>query len=265
MTPGQGVSMKVPSSNWRNFKISCRYAKDSDVSTVVVTGKGEPTLFPEQISNTLLALEPYGFPFVDLQTNGIVFLQKKKEYKEHLKHWYQLGMTTIAISIVHYDNEKNEAIYAPKGKYFNLKKLIDYLHELGFSVRLTCMMIKGGIDGVKEVQNLIAFAKASKVEQITIRPIDKPVNGADKQVVKWVVENRITDQRLRQIHKHLQKNGTLLRNLVHGAQVFDLEGQNICLSNCLTIKPSEDEVRQLIFFPDGHLRYDWQYPGAILL
>ena len=26
-----------------------------------------------------------------------------------------------------------------------------------------------------------------------------------------------------------------------------------------------DEVRQLIFFPDGHLRYSWVYDGAIIL
>jgi hypothetical protein len=24
-------------------------------------------------------------------------------------------------------------------------------------------------------------------------------------------------------------------------------------------------MRNLIFFPDGHLRYDWEYEGAILL
>ena len=35
--------------------------------------------------------------------------------------------------------------------------------------------------------------------------------------------------------------------------------------DCLTIDPSADDIRQLIFFPDGHLRYDWQYAGALLL
>jgi hypothetical protein len=53
--------------------------------------------------------------------------------------------------------------------------------------------------------------------------------------------------------------------LVHGAIVYDLHGQNICLTNALTIEPRSDEIRQLIFFPDGHLRYDWQYKGAIIL
>jgi len=33
----------------------------------------------------------------------------------------------------------------------------------------------------------------------------------------------------------------------------------------LTIQPKIRKKRQLIFYPDGHLRYDWQYQGAILL
>lgn len=53
--------------------------------------------------------------------------------------------------------------------------------------------------------------------------------------------------------------------LAHGAVVFDLDGQNLCLNQCLTVQPDAEEMRNLIFFPDGHLRYYWQYPGAILL
>ena len=29
-------------------------------------------------------------------------------------------------------------------------------------------------------------------------------------------------------------------------------------------KDEMDAIRQLIFFPDGHVRYDWKYPGAIV-
>ncbi len=65
--------------------------------------------------------------------------------------------------------------------------------------------------------------------------------------------------------KFLRKNGAELMRLMHGAIVYDVDGQNICFSTCLTPDPSLKELRQLIFFPDGHLRYDWQYPGAILL
>jgi hypothetical protein len=52
---------------------------------------------------------------------------------------------------------------------------------------------------------------------------------------------------------------------MHGAIVYDYRGQNVCLTDALTIEPETDKIRQLIFFPDGHLRYDWQYKGAILI
>ena len=57
----------------------------------------------------------------------------------------------------------------------------------------------------------------------------------------------------------------LVMTLIHGAQVYDVQGQNVCLTDSLTIDAKSDDLRQLIFFPDGHLRYDWQYAGAILL
>ena len=52
--------------------------------------------------------------------------------------------------------------------------------------------------------------------------------------------------------------------LVHGAQVYDIEGQNFCLSDCLTINPESKEIRTLIFYADGSIFYDWQYQGARL-
>ena len=63
----------------------------------------------------------------------------------------------------------------------------------------------------------------------------------------------------------VKTTGIPLMSLVHGGMVYDIGGQNICMANCLTIDPNEEELRQLIFFPDGHLRYDWQHKGAILL
>jgi hypothetical protein len=46
--------------------------------------------------------------------------------------------------------------------------------------------------------------------------------------------------------------------------VYDVDGQNVCLSNCLSNDPQTGDLRNLIFFPDGHVRWDWQYQGAIL-
>lgn len=265
MTPLQGMSQKLPEINERNFKIGCRFAKDSGVSTALLTGKGEPTLFPDQVSGFLDHLRLYCFPFMELQTNGILLWQRKKKYEKHLRDWYGYGLTTVAVSIAHYEKEKNWEIFQPNGKYMNLVGLISHLHSIGFSVRLSCTMFKGGIDTVPEVKKLIAFAKKNKVEQLTITPVRAPQKSENPKVAQWVAEHELDETMQWAMKESLDSSGKKLLTLAHGATVYDVDGQNICLSDCLTIKPSPEEVRQLIFFPDGHLRYDWQYSGAILM
>jgi hypothetical protein len=52
---------------------------------------------------------------------------------------------------------------------------------------------------------------------------------------------------------------------MHGARVYDVGGQNVCVSDCLTREPETANVRTLIFYGDGRVTYDWQYDGAVLL
>ncbi len=265
MTPHQGVNLALPKVNWRNFDIGCRFARDNGVSTVLLTGKGEPTLFPEQITDFLKHLWPHKFPFIEMQTNGIKFFQEEKRYTEYLKKWHRLGMTFIAISIVHYKNEINKQNFQPNGKYMDLIGLISHLHKLGFSVRLSCVMLRGAIDSVEEVENLIGFAKKNKVEELTFTPMRAPEESENAEVAKWVFDHGIDDDGRLKIKTFLSVKGKRLLPLMHGAMIYDVNGQNVCLSDCLTSNLSPEEIRQLIFFPDGHLRYDWRYPGAILL
>ncbi len=261
MTPNQGIKQGVPKINWRNFEIGCNFAKDSGVSTVLLTGKGEPTLFPDLISEFLFVLEKYRFPFIELQTNGI----RLPKMGEYLLSWYSLGLTILAISIVHYEDKKNEEIFRSKEAYPNLVSLISFLHSIGFSVRLSCMMFKGAIDSPQGVKKLIQFAQKNKVEQLTIRSIENPAHSENSEISEWVIKHKLSQKEIDEIRLYLTRKGTPIMNLVHGAIVYDVNGQNVCLANCLTNNPSSDEVRQLIFFSDGHLRYDWQYPGAVLL
>lgn len=67
-----------------------------------------------------------------------------------------------------------------------------------------------------------------------------------------------------EIHQKVRRNGTLLLSLPHGGEVFDLDGQNLCMTNCLTHAPDPESIRQLIYV-DGHIRYSWQYEGATII
>lgn len=267
MTPSCGLDeLKEPEVNWRNFEKACLLAKQSGVTTAMFTGKGEPTLFPDQITKFLDRLEKHEFPLIELQTNGIMLAEKLPQYDKHLKTWYKKGITTIAISVVHYESEKNRAIYLPyKNQYINLPWLIYELHHaFGFSVRLTCIAAKGFIDTPLKLEALIAFAKKEKVEQLTLTPVNKPEHPEHQEAWDWTQRHHLSEAQLEEIKTYLQSNGSQIRILSHGAIVYDLYGQNICLNNCLTVQPENEELRNIIFFPDGHCRSHWQYEGSIL-
>ena len=264
-TPEQGVSPKADSINWRNFDIACDLALSTGVTNVLLTSKGEPTLWPELVDQYLVGLRKYEFPLVDLQTNGLRLAELAKAGWLH--RWYEKRLTTVALSIVSEDAEENRQIYTPHlDSYPPLGEQIRILHDIGFSVRLTVMMTKGRIDRLDRVLDMVAFARSHGVEQLTIRPIYAEDSSIDLKVGEWTRANTIDDKSLKQISDYFEANGTHILTLQHGAPVYDYDGQNVCLTDCLTIHPDEtEEARQLIFFPDGHLRYAWQYPGAIII
>ena len=125
-------------------------------------------------------------------------------------------------------------------------------------------MFKGGVDSFDKVADFVSFCKDNNVEQFTARPIVSCGNDR-KDIYDWIEGHRIGEGEYVQIVEKFLKHSTKLRPLSHGAIVLDYKGQNLCLSNCLT-ESSEDEtdIRQLIYFPDGHVRYSWNYEGAIL-
>ena len=265
MTPANGIGTKEPTINWRNFAKAAQYARDGRCSTAMITSKGEPTIFPDQVTKFLEKLQPFNFPIIEMQTNALLIAEGKKVTDAHLQQWYDLGLTTIAISIVHYEATKNREIYTPhKLEYIDLPAVLAKLHAVGFSVRLAVVLVKGYLDSVDEIKNMVAFAKANKVEQLTMRPVTKPDESENESIFKWTSEHHVTTDFVNEVNMLLKAGGHVIDELAHGATVYDYQGQNVCMTNCLTIATSEHELRQVIFYPDGHLRYAWQYSGAVI-
>lgn len=265
MTPKQGVGLKEREFDWLKFEKACKLAQINNVSTVLITGKGEPLLYPEQLSKILEKMKRFEFPLIEIQTNGLALGREWEKYKPYLKKWRQLGLNTIALSIVHYKHERNKEIYSPDSTYPDLENLIKNLHELGYSIRLSCIMLKGYIDSIEEVKNLVEKAKEWDAEQLTIRSVKVPEKSQEQKVFNWTKQRVLSRGTLIDIADFFDKNATRLMTLDHGGVVYDFRNQNLCLTDCLTMKPNSEDLRQLIFFPDGHLRYDWRYKGAVLM
>lgn len=251
--------------HWRNFNKGAQLARDARVSTVIITSYGEPTLFPKEISAYLSELIPYKFPIIELQTNAVVFELFKEKYTDYLKKWYELGLDIIAISIVHYDKEINRECYMPrKEKYIDLQGVIQQLKDIGFSVRLNCTLAKGWMDSAEKLHHLIKFSKQCGAFQLTVRPVNTPFDSRNKGVSTWVKDHLLEETQVQEFKDYLRNNGVVLLKKPYGAIIYDIKGYNVCMTNCFTLDENQDNMRQLIFFPNGALRYDWQYNAVLL-
>lgn len=263
MTPSCGMEKKHK-PNLRNFNVACKLADKTGVTTVLLTGKGEPTLHMDEVLLYTDKASAFGFPFIELQTNGILFEGDK--YDRKLNTLYKLGMTTISLSIAHYDPLINASIIQGKSeKPYNVWNIVKKLHDIGFSVRINCTLLKGYIDKGMEVGNLVRACQDNDVEQLTLRNVTAPENSQNEEVANWVEQHKVHGLEKTLSDWMILISATELLKLPHGATIYDYNGQNVCLNNCLTPSKDPENIRQLIFFPDGHLRYEWAYEGAILL
>lgn len=256
-----------PVVNIRNFRKACKLASNSMVNTVMLTSRGEPTLFPKQITTYLQELERYEFPFIELQTNGCPMGQNWEKYEPYLKEWYDLGLSHILISTVSEDPEILRSVYMPNHKsYIDLPKLISRLHNIGFSVRLTCVATKEWMSTPEQLTNYLNFAKQNKVEQVTIRPLNDEYRRETAQM--WIDQHKMSDEDKQNLLDFLNKEGYHLMSLENIGEVFDWNGQNVMLSVPLTKYTRHNEgsqLRNLIFFPSGEIRYEWEHLGGRLL
>lgn len=261
MTPEMAV--EDGEINYDNFDIACKLAKQSGATTAMITGKGEPTLYPGQIKYYLDRLHRNEIPILELQTNGIRMANGKLD--DQLGDWFAYGLRWIVLSAVDCEQEQNREIFTPNDKYLDLPGLVGKLHDVGFSVRLSITMLKDIVDGPDDIKRLVEFCRANRVEQLSVRPVKLPDRTRNQEIYDWTKTRVLEDHDIYKIRMLLERDATKLMTLMHGGIVYDYQGQNICLTDCLTRTPNLEDLRHVIYCPDGHVRYDWQYSGSILL
>jgi len=263
MTPKIPYLYSPREFNYFKFQKAIRIAEKYNANNVLITGKGEPTLFPQEITDILVFLKGSSFARIELQTDGFTLLSimKKNKWSSYLKKWKSLGLDMIAISTYHYITEKNKKIFKSK-HVMDLDAMINaYKIIHGFDIRLSCVLLKGYIDSIEEVKKMIAFAKERNIMQLTFRKLgisrvwgisDKLVNAYNKYASLKVSDSDII--------KFFDRYGKLIDVLPHGARIYEYKQQNVCLTDCLSEDYGKEKVRQLIFHPNGWLCTSWEFP-----
>ena len=110
-------------------------------------------------------------------------------------------------------------------------------------------MAHGWIDNRRELEALIDFSREHKVEQLTVRPVNRPESSRDDEAGLWTSEHHLRPSELQDIRSFLESHGTLLMTLIHGASIYDVKGQNVCLTDSLTITAKTDDLPSSSSFP----------------
>jgi molybdenum cofactor biosynthesis enzyme MoaA len=257
---------------WPRFQVACRIAQQArdGLLTVLLTGKGEPTLYPRLIEEYLTRLQQMGgFPLIDLQTNGILFdPQVSGNHLGDLEKWRDLGLTLVCFSVAHHDPEKSNALMkigGPDVRHYHYLRAVETARELGFAIRLNFTLLNSGLHTPEDMEDAITVARRYEVEQLTFREVSMPSDPICHKTAA-VVEKERPHGACKKLYQYLEYNGAnRLPDLAHGAALFDYKGQNVSVNHCLTDTLDSNDIRQLIFFPNGEIAYDWKYKGARIL
>jgi hypothetical protein len=245
----------------RRFNVACQIAEQmrNGLLTVILTGQGEPLLFTKQITRYLQCID-FRFPLIGLQTNGILV----EKNLDNFRQWKDEGLTTVCLSIASGDHKVSNGIMGINSDY-NYWNAAAMLQEIGLNVRLNCTMTKVGTYKPRDCENIILRANNAGILQTTFREVTMPDPCYSSSIGAWVGSHSV-EGAAKRLHHYLALNGAVrLMELPHGGVVYDYKDQNVAIGNCLTDTTNPDDIRQVIFFPDGRVAYDWRYKAARLL
>jgi len=219
-------------------------AKTCSVSSVLLTGKGEPTLNYHLLLQT--AMKFSSFP-MELQTNGKWLL----DHIDAMKELKAVGLDTLAFSI---DNLYNVIELYPLSK-----KACD----LGMTVRV-CLNLTNKITPKIKFVEIIASIKDFLIDQLLFRQLmipDKVLETEQsKKVQAWIRDNVdvSTYNRLYQEMLNIVDEKDLIRILPHGVRVYDIDNIAVTFSDyCVQEYNNTEDIRSLIYLEDGHLYTSW--------
>jgi sulfatase maturation enzyme AslB (radical SAM superfamily) len=248
-------------SGFNNFACNLEKAKfiatNASVNSIIITGKSEPLM---NLLMVKLACDTFkDFP-IELQTNGLLLL-KNISLVKYLK---DLGVNTIAISI---DNANMFRL---------LEKVFEEIKKLGMNIRATINItesILGLFNGLKlSVNGFISYVSSFGVDQISLRKITIPTQveknilcerEETKNAVKWIKENifiyeKEIDFFYKSFESYIRENGEKVCTLSFGAVLYMVHEVSCTVFDyCIQDETTEEEIRSLVYYEDGHLSRSW--------
>jgi molybdenum cofactor biosynthesis enzyme MoaA len=243
---------KPTTPDWDNFDRAVRAAQIDRVKNVLLTGTGEPTGYPDLIEEYLERMDRQ-FPFVDLQTNGILI----DDFP--LRTWRRKGLSTVCLSVASMNYELNQKLMRASDPVDIIGAIVK-IQSVGLTARLNFTMMAGGVDSFQKVVEIVDWARELKNPiQLTFRDVATPSKDDcfDPAIYETIKDLQVDITP--QLFEVLSKEAVVHLEYDYGGIVWGWKGQNLLTSNCITSDTDPKKQRQLIYFPNGEIGYDWKY------
>lgn len=227
-----------------------KMADITGVTSVSITGKGEPTL---NMSNVYDVLHTFTEYVTELQTNGKVF-EDKEDCNNLL---YQLSLSGLNVIAFLIDTME---------QFETLEYAFNKAWEYGIIPRVT-INITNLLPEDITFEKLLKTCKLYGVKQMSLRQVVKPNNCEENKHTKWIDENVNPNMYNRLIQEFQRKAEQFLfiRSLPYGAKLFDVKGISFTYFDyCIQDSSNGNDIRSLIYQQDGHCYTTWNNPASII-
>lgn len=243
--------------------------------SISITG-GEPTK-SKRLVGILELIEKYGFRKRTITTNGSGLLDEMNG-KKVIQHIIDNHFAHLNISKAHYDEDINKSIMQYEKGYCSnedLRQIIMYSKANNLRPRMSCILLKSGINSLDEMIKYMEFYKELGLDNVIFRELmdydEQTMCNIEK--MNYCKENKV---RLNDIWKEIDKDRRFepIRNLLgyyYYVEIYKYKGIDMCSEGANLVKlydekeKHEDIVYEMVFHPNGNLNGSWVDNEDILL
>jgi len=225
----------------------------AQVTDVIITGKGEPSLYlcGSAVNNIMDTFREW--PMV-LQTNG----KRLNGNSFMVSDLAREGLNVLAVSI---DEMEQMRSYAPLWEAVRMASPL--------TARITVMLTKEACGHTFE--EWVTAAVENNIRGLSFREITVPTDceGHSRALAtaKWIreVEDDESVKRWIKLFDEKFRMGDTLRRLPYGAVIKDFKGVSVTkFDYCIQDSSGDHDIRSLVYNQDGHLYTSWSSPASLI-
>lgn len=254
--PHRGDANEEDSETYENevgLRTALRLAKQHGAWAISLTGSGEPTVSPKQVSRVLQIVQEEGpFPMVQLFTNGIR-IGYEPEFVSQLQDWKELGLTTICMSIHDFDSSCVYGVPTP-----NPKEIVQRVKEAGLYTRATLVLHNGHIDTKSKYAKMIEFLSDCGCDMVTSWCVVNTDGSACAATPSLLERIKIAFHlRLKPLVMGQVWGGGIVAYRTENGRAIPVRHTSYVTKH----SPYRSYVRQLVVFQNGRVSYSWHQDG----